>query len=133
MVCVKARKLGPWSSAVELIEARTAAAKAREGKLSEAAKADIGSLADDAIAWAPKRSLSLGARPPVTVGPLFQACLTLLVDHIEDVETLCGLPDIIKVQSQSSESALARHSRSGFSEFASADQTGFSCLQGSQA
>ena len=94
---LQARSLGPWSSAVELVEARAAAMAARQGRLSDAAKAGIGMIADDSVTWSPKRDLALGPRPAETVPPLFQACLTLLVDYIEDVESLLGLPDIIKV------------------------------------
>jgi len=33
----------------------------------------------------------------VSVNTLFQGCLELLVQHIEDVETLWGMPNLIKV------------------------------------
>ena len=54
-------------------------------------------MEDDAVVWSPKRDVKLGARPPRTVGTLYQGCIALLVEHIEDVESLWGIPDLIKV------------------------------------
>lgn len=96
---LEARKLGPWSSAVELIEARAEAAAKRKGRLSDAAKESVGDLAEEAVVWNPARDPKLGSRPPRSVGPLYQACIRLLVDYIEDVESLWGMPDDIKVPS----------------------------------
>lgn len=59
--------------------------------------AGLNSLEDDSIVWSPKRNAKLGPRPPNTVGTLYQSCIALLVEHIEDVESLWGIPDIIKV------------------------------------
>lgn len=42
---VQARNLGPWSSAMELVNARAAAAAARQGRISEVAKAGMPALA----------------------------------------------------------------------------------------
>ena len=74
-----------------------AALEAREGRISEAAKARLASLADDSLTWKPRRDPEQGPRPPVAIDSMFQGCLELLVEHIEDVETLWGMPDLIKV------------------------------------
>ena len=50
-----------------------AALEAREGRISEAAKARLASLADDSLTWKPRRDPELGPRPPVAVDSLFQA------------------------------------------------------------
>lgn len=50
------------------------------------------------VAWQPSRDPSQGARPLQRVPPLVDMCVELLVDFVEDVESLAGLPDIIKVR-----------------------------------
>ena len=92
---MQARKLGPWSSAIQLVEARAAAAAAREDKILEAARGEL--EAKDSVAWAPSRDVALGPRKACRVDPLFSLSLSLIVDYLEDVETLEGLPDAIKV------------------------------------
>ncbi|KAK9840274.1 hypothetical protein WJX74_006585 [Apatococcus lobatus] len=92
----EARKLGPWSSAIQLVEARAAAAAAREDKILEAARGQL--EAQEAVAWAPARDVALGPRKACRVDPLFSLSLSLIVDYLEDVETLVGLPDAIKVR-----------------------------------
>ncbi|CAK0785667.1 hypothetical protein CVIRNUC_008878 [Coccomyxa viridis] len=92
----EARELGPWSSARQLVEGRAAALSAREDKIAAAALA--AAEAEAAADWAPKRDHRLGPRPAQRVGRLFDMCLGLLVEHIEDIETLYGLPSAIKVQ-----------------------------------
>ncbi|CAL5228114.1 g11190 [Coccomyxa viridis] len=92
----EARALGPWSSARQLVEGRAAALSAREDKIAAAAQA--AAEAEAAADWAPKRDHRLGPRPSPRVGRLFDMCLDLLVEYIEDVETLYGLPSAIKVQ-----------------------------------
>ena len=94
MLC-QARALGPWSSARQLVEGRAAALSAREDKIAAAAQA--AAEAEAAADWAPKRDHRLGPRPSPRVGRLFDMCLDLLVEYIEDVETLYGLPSAIKV------------------------------------
>ncbi|KAI8464772.1 MAG: hypothetical protein J3K34DRAFT_525945 [Monoraphidium minutum] len=92
-----ARTLGPWSSAVELVNARQQAAAARQGKLLEAAKAAVGR--QEEAAWSPSRDPSLGPRAAASrVPPLLEVALRLLVTHIEDVVSLWGVPDAIKCQ-----------------------------------
>lgn len=93
---MQARKLGPWSSAIQLVEARAAAAAAREDKILEAARGEL--EAQEAVAWAPARDVALGPRKACRVDPLFSLSLSLIVDYLEDVETLVGLPDAIKVR-----------------------------------
>ena len=77
------------------MEGRAAALSAREDKIAAAAQA--AAEAEAAADWAPKRDHRLGPRPSPRVGRLFDMCLDLLVEHIEDVETLYGLPSAIKV------------------------------------
>ena len=96
MCSLQARRLGPWSSAVELIEARAAAAEARKGRIS----AKSLNMKTDDIDWKPSRDPKLGPRPQKTVDTLFRSCVRLLVDFIDDVETLVGIPDLIKVRRQ---------------------------------
>lgn len=94
-VVTQARALGPWSSARQLVEGRAAALSAREDKIAAAALA--AAEAEAAADWMPKRDHRLGPRPSQRVGRLFDMCLDLLVEYIEDIETLYGLPSAIKV------------------------------------
>ena len=77
------------------MEGRAAALSAREDKIAAAALA--AAEAEAAADWTPKRDHKLGPRPVQRVGRLFDMCLDLLVEYIEDVETLFGLPSAIKV------------------------------------
>ncbi len=52
-----------------------------------------------AVSWKPSRDIKLGSRLPTRVRPLFELCADVLVEYIEDVESLLGLPDSIKVRS----------------------------------
>ncbi len=53
----------------------------------------------DEIEWQPARDPALGPRPPSSrVPPLLDVALQLLVAHIEDVVSLWGVPDVIKIQ-----------------------------------
>ncbi|KAF6264728.1 hypothetical protein COO60DRAFT_17560 [Scenedesmus sp. NREL 46B-D3] len=89
----EARTLGPWSSAVELVNARQAAAEQRNKQLQQGQQEEG---AD--VAWTPSRDPALGPRPSCQVPPLFQIALQLLVTHIDAVETLWGVPDPIRSQ-----------------------------------
>jgi len=51
-----------------------------------------------AVSWKPSRDVKLGSRLPTRVRPLFELCADVLVEYIEDVESLLGLPDSIKVR-----------------------------------
>ncbi|EIE21398.1 RNI-like protein [Coccomyxa subellipsoidea C-169] len=92
----EARTLGPWSSARQLVEGRAAAAAAREDKIAAAAQAVAAAEAE--ADWRPRRDPALGPRVPPRVGKLFSMCLAVLVEYIDDVETLYGMPTMIKVQ-----------------------------------
>lgn len=96
--CQQARTLGPWSSARQLVEGRAAAAAAREDKIAAAAKAVAEAEAE--ADWQPRRDPALGPRIAPRVGKLFGMCLAVLVEYIDDVETLYGLPTLIKVHLQ---------------------------------
>ncbi|KAK9811364.1 hypothetical protein WJX72_002569 [[Myrmecia] bisecta] len=91
----EARNLGPWSSARQLVEARAAAAAARTDKILDTARA---AEPEDTVRWTPARDVKQGERPAYRVMPLQHACVELLVEYIEDVESLWGLPDSIKVR-----------------------------------
>ena len=95
-LCVQARGLGPWSSAMQLVEARAEALAAREAKRLEQS-AEQAELLKQAVKWTPTRDPAAGKRPQQRVPPLVNMCVELMVEYIEDVESLVGLPDIIKV------------------------------------
>lgn len=75
------------------MEGRAAAAAAREDKIAAAAHTAAEAEAD----WRPRCDAPAGPWPARRVGKLFGMCLALLVEHIDDVETLYGLPTVIKV------------------------------------
>lgn len=85
--------MGPWSSARQLVEARSAAVAARQEKILDASRVSPGKAA---VNWKPSRDVKLGSRLPCRVRPLFELCADVLVEYIEDVESLLGLPDSIK-------------------------------------
>lgn len=93
----EARTLGPWSSAVELVNARQRAAAERSEKILEAARR--AGDQEDTTSWEPSRDPSLGPRPgPSRALTLMELSLRLLVAHINDVVSLWGVPDAIKAQ-----------------------------------
>lgn len=50
------------------------------------------------VSWTPTRDAKQGQAVPARVLPLTNMTLQLLVDHIEDVESLWGLPDVLKAR-----------------------------------
>jgi DNA repair protein RAD7 len=96
-----ARELGPWSSAVQLANARKQEKEKRENKILEAAREEKtthdGQAAETPI-WTPSRDPSLGVRPCCNVPLLSEITTRLVTDLIEDVQTLFGLPDLVKNQ-----------------------------------
>ncbi|KAK9831384.1 hypothetical protein WJX81_008255 [Elliptochloris bilobata] len=95
----EARTLGPWSSARQLAEGRGAAAAAREAKILESARAAKAAAADAAaLEWQPRRDPTLGPRPGARVASLVAICVDLVVAHLVDVDTLWGMPDVIKAR-----------------------------------
>ena len=87
--------MGPWSSARQLVEARSAAVAARQEKILDASRVSPGKAV---VSWTPRRDPKLGSRPICRVRPLFELCADVLVEYIDDVESLLGLPDSIKVR-----------------------------------
>ncbi len=77
------------------MEGRAAAAAAREDKIAAAAQAVAAAEAE--ADWRPRRDPALRPRVPPRVGKLFSMCLAVLVEYIDDVETLYGMPTMIKV------------------------------------
>eukprot|EP00198_Chlamydomonas_reinhardtii_P013477 XP_001702814.1 predicted protein [Chlamydomonas reinhardtii] len=94
----QARTLGPWSSAMELVNARGKAQHDRQAKLQAAAEAEQEGEADAAAHWHPSRDPALGPHPRDPVRPLFGQCLDVLTAYIDCVESLWGVPDAIKVR-----------------------------------
>jgi hypothetical protein len=92
-----ARELGPWSSAVQLTNARKLEKEKRENKILEAARENTNSEKFISI-WKPSRDISLGPRSCCNIPLLSNITTRLVVDLIEDVETLWGLPDLVKTQ-----------------------------------
>ncbi|GFR40008.1 hypothetical protein Agub_g543, partial [Astrephomene gubernaculifera] len=93
----KARTLGPWSSAMELVNAREKAQQDRQARLQEAAPAEQEALSE-AAGWVPRRDPALGPHLVDPVAPLFSLCLDVLTEWVECVESLEGVPDVIKVR-----------------------------------
>jgi len=89
----EARRLGPWSSAYELSNAREGAAAAREERLRAAAAAAPAGAQAAAARWAPREGGGARGR---FIPPLFSLCLDLLVDHVGEIDSLWGLPDAIR-------------------------------------
>lgn len=87
-----ARTLGPWSSAVELANAREAALNARQVKLQGAADRRR------QVVWTPRHDVRLGPRPRCNVPLLFDLALDLVVEYAEDVESLWGLPEVVRTR-----------------------------------
>jgi hypothetical protein len=79
----QARTLGPWSSARQLAEGRGAAAAAAGAA---------------ALAWSPRRDFRAGPAPARRVPSLVALCVDLVVQHLEDVDTLWGLADVIRAR-----------------------------------
>lgn len=92
----EARTLGPWSSAVELVNARERAQAARSDKLMSARRESAEGVAD--VEWQPLRDVAAGPRPQARVRSLFDTCLGLLTEYIDAVESLWGVPDAIRVK-----------------------------------
>eukprot|EP00879_Flechtneria_rotunda_P026293 GHRR01028028.1.p1 GENE.GHRR01028028.1~~GHRR01028028.1.p1 ORF type:complete len:517 (+),score=163.65 GHRR01028028.1:303-1853(+) len=86
-----ARTLGPWSSAVELVNARQAAAEQRNNKLLAATRQQVLD-----VEWTPSRDPQLGPRAACPVPALYDMAQHLLVRHIDAVTSLWGVPDSIR-------------------------------------
>ncbi|EFJ52453.1 hypothetical protein VOLCADRAFT_86557 [Volvox carteri f. nagariensis] len=117
----QARTLGPWSSAIELVNAREKAQHDRQAKLQcqgqqeEALFAEGTSSAAAAAAagdagWQPSRDPFLGPHTRDPVRPLFEICLDVLTAYVDCVESLWGVPDVIKARMAAS--ACARRKMS---------------------
>jgi hypothetical protein len=95
----QARTLGPWSSARQLAEGRGAAAAAREDRIRDSAAAAVAAAAGAAaLAWSPRRDFRRGPAPARRVPSLVALCVDLVVQHLEDVDTLWGLADVIRAR-----------------------------------
>ena len=89
--------MGPAGVGMALLNGRAAAAAARTEKILEDARS-AREAAEGGLGWVPARDAALGRRPACEVPPLLELCVRLIRDHIEDVESLWGLPDAIKVR-----------------------------------
>lgn len=88
-----ARSLGPWSTAVQLANARETELQRRNEKIKDANDAQN---SNGAPIWQPSRDVKLGPRPRGNVPPLLTIALELVANYIEDVESLYGLPELVK-------------------------------------
>jgi len=88
----EARTLGPWASARELDERRADALEARKQKLLEMAR----EMKSD-VEWEP-RSCEKAPTRKRKIGTLFESCVSLLVEYIDCIESLEGVPDSIRVR-----------------------------------
>ncbi|GIL72169.1 hypothetical protein Vretimale_462 [Volvox reticuliferus] len=94
----QARTLGPWSSAIELVNAREKAQHDRQAKLQGIKGTTEEGHAEDEAEWQPRRDPSLGPHPQESVRSLFETCLDVLTTYVDCVESLWGVPDVIKVR-----------------------------------
>jgi hypothetical protein len=101
----EARQLGPWASANQLDRARGRAAVRRAAKLREAALEGARAAREAAQLWQPRSGGGGGgdgnnaalpstpiALPAGAVPRLASLALRVIADHIDDVESLWGLP-----------------------------------------
>uniref|UniRef100_A0A7S0WKY4 F-box/LRR-repeat protein 15-like leucin rich repeat domain-containing protein n=1 Tax=Chlamydomonas leiostraca TaxID=1034604 RepID=A0A7S0WKY4_9CHLO len=96
----EARTLGPWSSAVELVNAREQAAEARRQKVAKggADEEEEEAAAGPHLSWKPGRDPKTPRLPPCPVRPLFELCIAMLVEHADCIDSLAGLPDVIRAR-----------------------------------
>ncbi|GLI64150.1 hypothetical protein VaNZ11_007335 [Volvox africanus] len=94
----QARTLGPWSSAMELVNAREKAQHDRQAKLQGIKGATEEGHLEDEAEWQPRRDPALGPHPQESVRSLFDTCLDVLTTYVDCVESLWGVPDVIKVR-----------------------------------
>ncbi len=95
---IQIRELGPWSSARALVEARADAAQQRTTRLaSTAGPSTTAQPIGMSISWSPSRDPAQGPRPEDCVPSLFSLCVGIVVHYLEDVESLWGLPEALKV------------------------------------
>ncbi|WOK91954.1 hypothetical protein Cni_G00645 [Canna indica] len=80
---------GPFSTAMKIIEERNEKLKARESS-SSVKKTEI---TRSRISWMPSKNCKPLHRVPPTLGDL---CLKVLLDNVEEIESLDGIPDNIK-------------------------------------
>ena len=97
VVLMQERVMGPAGVGMALLNGRAAAAAARTEKILEDARS-AREATEGGLGWVPARDASLGRRPVCAVPPLLELCVRLIRDNIEDVESLWGLPDAIKVR-----------------------------------
>ncbi|KAK9794646.1 hypothetical protein WJX73_008709 [Symbiochloris irregularis] len=93
----EARNLGPWSSARQLVEAREQAKASRADRQKSKAAAGV-PVSPAKVSWSPSRDPKQAQPGPERVAPLTGMLLRLLTDHIQDVESLWGLPDVLRVK-----------------------------------
>ena len=94
---LQTRLLGPAGVGMALLEGRAAAAAARSDKIQEDARSAVGGAEEGGLEWVPARDAGLGRRVRCAVPSLLELCVLLVRDHIDDVESLWGLPDAVKV------------------------------------
>lgn len=93
-----ARELGPWSSAVELADAREAAMARREEEMR--ARTSNDEQENEENTWTPHAYPGKAGNRLSAVPPLADLALDTVVSLMEDVESLAGLPDTVMVGRQ---------------------------------
>lgn len=87
-----ARTLGPWSSARQLVDERERARANREEQIKRRKKEEEG-----LVAWKPRADRQGGSTTAVRKIPsLFEFALQVLCDHFDAVESLEGIPDVVR-------------------------------------
>ena len=93
----EARRLGPWSSAVELANGREKELRKRQQGI-EKKKTVGGGRKGKRTTWVPKRDPKMGPRRKDRVPRLAEMCIRLIAEMLDEVETLWGLPEDFKVR-----------------------------------
>ena len=76
---------------MDLVNARADAVEARKNRLLLRTL----DLAEAEVDWKPSREPR--PRPQKHIDTLFRSCVELLVEYIDDVDSLWGIPEVIKV------------------------------------
>lgn len=87
-----ARTLGPWSSARQLVDERERARANREEQIKRRKKEEEGLVPWRPRANRPRDQTTLRRKAP----SLFQFALQVLCDHFDAVESLEGIPDVVR-------------------------------------
>lgn len=93
----EARRLGPWSSARELAQARENELQKRNETILKRSKEQCRDE-KEVNGWIPARDVRLGPRRRDEVPRLSAVCVKMVAEMLDEVETLWGLPEHFKVR-----------------------------------